>query len=202
VDSQSGNIDSPSGCEPVYIIESQTQLTSIKMQEIEEIYGPIDIYIHDLGIGTVSEVVGEDGGPVGSVFDDNMRNAHDLAGYFRDKMSARRMGRIVYLAPWCWDRYADAIRFETAKAGAIALSRVMSKDVAAAGVNVNCIVPGYIRASRPLTIEKTFKSMVSKEIPSGCLGELCDVVAAVFFLIGDGAKYVTGQVFNVTGGLN
>lgn len=202
VDKQPGNIDSQSCCEPMHVIESQAHLTPINMQDVEEKYGPIDIYIHDLGIGTVNETLGENGRQTGSVLDGNMCYAHDLAGYFRDKMSARRSGRIIYLAPWGWDRYADAVRFETAKAGAIALSQVMSKDMAAAGVNVNCIVPGYIRASRPLKIEKKFKSMAAEEIPSGRLGELFDVIAAVFFLIGDGSKYLTGQVFNVTGGLH
>ncbi len=202
IDKRSGNIANQSYCEPICIIEGQTNLAPVQIQDIEEKYGPIDIYIHDLGMGTVNEYVGENGGQVGSILDENMRYAHDLAGYFRAKMSTRRSGRIVYLAPWGWDRYVDAIRFETAKAAAIALSQVMSKDMAANGVNVNCIVPGYIRASRPLKIEKKFKTMVAEEIPSGRLGELFDVVAAVFFLIGDGTKYVTGQVFNVSGGLN
>ena len=202
VDKQPGNIANQSYCEPVHIIENQAHLTPIQMQDLEEKYGPIDIYIHDLGMGTVNESAEGNGEQTGSVLDDNMRYAHDLAGYFRARMSARRTGRIVYLAPWGWDRYVDAIRFETAKASAVALSQVMSKDMAADGVNVNCIVPGYIRASRPLKIEKTFKSTVAEEIPSGRLGELFDVIAAVFFLIGDGSKYITGQVFNVTGGLN
>ncbi|MBN2332566.1 MAG: SDR family oxidoreductase [Deltaproteobacteria bacterium] len=200
-DGKPGNGSGQSCCAPVYVMDGQVQLTPAKMQDIEDQYGPIDIYIHDLGMGMESESAAGVGGQAMSALDDNMRHAHDLANYLRERMSARRAGRIVYLAPWAWDRYADAVRFETAKAGAIALSQVMSKDMAAAGVNVNCIVPGYIRASRPLKIEKAFKSEVAEEIPSGRLGELFDVIAAVFFLIGDGSKYLTGQVFNVTGGL-
>ena len=116
-------------------------------------------------------------------------------------MAARRSGRIVYLAPWSWDRHIDPIRFETAKAGAVALSQAMSAEMAATGVNVNCIVPGYIGAVRPQNIEKELKSDLAKKIPSGHLGEVFDVTAAILFFIGDGSKYTTGQVFNVTGGL-
>jgi NAD(P)-dependent dehydrogenase (short-subunit alcohol dehydrogenase family) len=74
--------------------------------------------------------------------------------------------------------------------------------MAASGVNVNCIVPGYIRAVRPQNIVRETDGALAEKIPSGRMGEVFDVTAAILFFIGDGARYTTGQVFNVTGGLN
>ena len=88
------------------------------------------------------------------------------------------------------------------RAGTVALSKAMSSELAGSGVNVNCIVPGYIRAIRPLKIEKAFKHELTREIPSGRLGEIYDVTDSLLFLIGDASKYLTGQTLNVTGGLS
>ena len=186
--------------EPACIIDNQARITAGQMREIEERYGPIDIYIHDLGIGIEDDRQGSPAEGAASRLDDNLQYAHELAGYFKTRMSASGSGRIIYLAPWSWDRYADAIRFETARAAAVAMSRAMARELAETGVNVNCVIPGYIRAPRPLKIEKKFGSQATSEIPSGRLGELFDVIATVSFLIGDGAKYITGQVLKVTGG--
>ncbi len=207
VDSRQGawkpskNLEHQSVCTPNCTIEQQGPLTPEQIQDIEKEYGPIDMYIHDLGIGTIDQPLKGQKQQPGDPFEENMRCAHDLAGYFKSQMAARRSGRIVYLAPWSWDRYIDPIRYETAKAGAVALSQAMSAEMAAAGVNVNCIVPGYIGAVRPQNIEKELKADLAEKIPSGRLGEVFDVTASILFFIGDGAKYTTGQVFNVTGGL-
>ncbi len=200
---QSENVAHQSPLVPTYILEQQDPLTPDQIRDIEKEYGPIDIYIHDLGIGTTDKP--DDNGfttePF-NPFEENLRCAHELAGYFLKQMVARRSGRIVYLAPWSWDRYSDSIRFATAKASAIALSKAMSEEMAASGVNVNCIIPGYIRAVRPQNIVKDTDGALAEKIPSGRMGEVFDVTAAILFFVGDGARYTTGQVFNVTGGLN
>ena len=77
----------------------------------------------------------------------------------------------------------------------------MAQGMSDASVNVNCIVPGYIGGVRPLSIEKKMSSRATKEIPMGYLGEISDVLDAVWYLISDRSKYVTGQVLRVSGGM-
>jgi 3-oxoacyl-[acyl-carrier protein] reductase len=74
--------------------------------------------------------------------------------------------------------------------------------VAGRGINVNCIVPGFIKTTRPSTLEKQFGDDVQGQIPSGVMGEIGDLVEAMLFLSGDNAKYITGQILNVSGGIN
>ncbi len=195
----SKNRENQSTCLPTCTIEQQEPLTSDQIQAIEKEYGPIDIYVHDLGIGTTEYPLEKLSMRTYDLFEENLRCAHELATYFKTQMAQHRSGRIIYLAPWSWDRHTNLIRYETAKAGAIALCKAMSRSMAANGINVNCIVPGYIRSDRPQNIEKELNNLDEK-IPAGRLGEVFDITAAILFLIGDGAKYITGQVLNVTGG--
>ena len=177
------------------------RMTKAMLKDLEAQHGPIDIYLHDLGIGTTDVPKDIDVVDVRRKLEENLSCAQDLSDYFKEKMGARTSGRIVYIAPWGWDKYAAPIRFETVRAGTMALSRAMSGELASFNVNVNCIVPGYIRAVRPLKIEKAFKHELAREIPSGRLGEIFDVTDAMLFLIGDASKYLTGQTLNVSGGL-
>lgn len=191
---------------PVCTIEQENSLTLDQIENIGKEYGQIDIYIHDLGIGTTDKSSDDSTGKAqgkqtSNPFGKNMRSAYELADYFMTQMATKGTGRIVYLAPWGWDKYSDPIRFATAKAEAKALSKAMSKQMTGSRVNVNCIVPGYIRGFRPQNIEKEQVLEITQKIPAGRLGEVFDVTAAILFFIGDGAKYTTGQVFNVTGGL-
>ncbi|HSO19562.1 MAG TPA: SDR family oxidoreductase [Desulfosarcina sp.] len=177
------------------------RMTRRMIEAVEGEHGPVDLYIHDLGIGTTDVPDEAEISGVRRKLEENLSCAQELSDYFKEKMGARTAGRIVYLAPWGWDKFAAPIRYETVRAGTVALSRAMSCELAGCGVNVNCIVPGYIRAVRPLKIEKTFKHELAREIPSGRLGEIYDVTDAMLFLIGDASKYLTGQTLNVTGGL-
>ena len=178
-----------------------SRMTREMIDAVEAEHGPVDLYLHDLGIGT-TDVPGDEEIPQARrKLEENLICAQELSDAFKEKMKARASGRIVYLAPWGWDKFATPIRFETVRAGTIALSRAMSCELAGCGVNVNCIVPGYIRAVRPLKIEKAFKHELAQEIPSGRLGEIYDVTDSMLFLIGDASKYLTGQTLNVTGGL-
>lgn len=177
------------------------RMTQAMLRDVEAQHGPIDIYLHDLGIGTTDVPDDSHVAAVRRKLEENLSCAQNLSDYLKEKMGARASGRIVFVAPWGWDKYAAPIRFETVRAGTIALSRAMSSELAALNVNVNCIVPGYIRAVRPLKIEKTFKYELNREIPSGRLGEIFDVTDVMLFLIGDESKYLTGQTLNVSGGL-
>ncbi len=76
-----------------------------------------------------------------------------------------------------------------------------AKEMARFRVNVNCIVPGFIKTIRPSKIQKELTDRLVKEIPAQRIGELADVTEAVAFLAGDSSKYVTGQVLKCTGGV-
>lgn len=169
--------------------------------KIEDEIGTPDIYIHDIGIGSlrVSEASRDNLIAAGRL-QENVTCARNLIASVQESMRKRSSGHVVYLAPWAWDRYADAMSYETAKASIIALTLACAKDVAGFQVNVNCIVPGFIRTIRPSRIQKDLADQLTNEIPAARMGELSDVTNAVLFLVGDSSKYITGQVLKCNGG--
>lgn len=193
--------DTEKGLITVIRSEESGRMSQKILKDVEQQRGPVDIYLHDLGIGTTEIKADADKGPMRKRLEENLSVAQELSDYFSEQMTARASGRIVFVAPWGWDKHAAPIRFETVRAGTTALTSVMSTALAGSGVNVNCIVPGYIRAVRPLKIEKSLKSEVVSGIPSGRLGEIYDVIEAILYLIGDASKYLTGQTLHVSGGL-
>ncbi|MFP4573654.1 MAG: SDR family oxidoreductase [Desulfobacterales bacterium] len=185
----------------VRFLDQEKVPTPEQITELENQYGPVDFYLHDLGISTTEEPADEISKErARTLLEQNLRSAHKLADYLKTRMGSRTVGRIVYLAPWAWDFHADPIGFDIARAGASALTQSLSKQLAPSNVNVNCIVPGYIRGIRPFKIEKAMRRELLQSTPSGRLGEVFDVAEAVFFLLQDGSKYLTGQVLHVTGG--
>ncbi len=168
--------------------------------DIEKRFGPLDVYVHDLGVGTVALPCGEKASNAARQLSANFQSAQAFTRFLAKRMKERRNGRIVFIAPWRWDRHVDSIVFETVTAGICALCRAMAEETAAFAINVNCLVPGYIRGDRPTRIEKALKDEIVGTIPAGRMGELVDVTESVLFLITDAAKYLTGQILNVSGG--
>ncbi len=170
-------------------------------KKIEDEVGPPDIYIHDIGIGALRIAdAGKKKTNTGSKLHENVACAQELITSFKESMCKRSSGRVIYLAPWAWDRYVDALSYETAKASVIALTLAFAKDVAGFQVNVNCIVPGFIRTIRPSPIQKDLSDQLTKEIPAARMGEVTDIANAVLFLAGDSSKYITGQTIRCDGG--
>jgi len=132
--------------------------------------------------------------------DANMRCALDMAPYIADKMSGRSSGHLIYISPWAWDRHANRIRYETVTAGVRALTRDLAVQVSQSGVNVNCLVPGYIRTIRPSILEQKLAVELASAIPMGYMGEMQDITDAILFLSSDASKYVTGQEIKINGG--
>ena len=83
----------------------------------------------------------------------------------------------------------------------MALTRTMADALVSNLINVNAVVPGFIKTVRPSRIQKDREAELKRKIPTGRLGEIADVTGAVFFPVGDAAKYVSGQVLHVTGGV-
>lgn len=90
--------------------------------------------------------------------------------------------------------------YSASKAAIIGMSRSLAREVAEDGINVNCIAPGIIKT--PMTARYTPEQVDNfmSKIPMHRFGEADDVAKVIEFLASDGSDYLTGQIFNVTGG--
>ncbi|MDA7963603.1 SDR family NAD(P)-dependent oxidoreductase [Ruegeria sp.] len=137
----------------------------------------------------------------------------DLKGMFRvirpaiAGMKARGSGNIVCLSSimgvaYGWDEH---VHYSSAKAGVVGLVRGLAVELARDGVRVNGVAPGYIRTAQLLSEEHSLgpagAETAGENIPMGRIGEPDDIADVVVFLASNGARYLTGQVIAVDGGL-
>ena len=96
---------------------------------------------------------------------------------------------------------AGQANYAAAKAGVIGFTKAVAKEVAARGITVNAIAPGFIQTDMTAVLsEKVVEGMLSG-IPLHKLGDPEDIAKAVVFLVSDDAKYITGQTLHVDGGM-
>lgn len=91
--------------------------------------------------------------------------------------------------------------YAASKAGLIGLTKTTAKELAERGVNVNAIAPGFIQSDMTHVLPEAVSQKFLAQIPMNTYGLPADVANAVLFLVSDLARYVTGQVINVDGGL-
>jgi 3-oxoacyl-[acyl-carrier protein] reductase len=87
------------------------------------------------------------------------------------------------------------------KAGMIGFSKSLAQEVAARGVTVNCVAPGFIASPMTDVLTDDQKSAILTKIPAGDLGSGDDIAGAVVYLASDEANYMTGQTLHVNGGM-
>ena len=87
------------------------------------------------------------------------------------------------------------------KAGIMAFTKGIAREVATRGINVNAVAPGFIDTGMTAVLPEKVKDMFVRDIPVGKFGQPEDVAEAVYWLCSDAASYITGQVLHVNGGL-
>ena len=177
-------------------------MTPALFERIVTDFGPVDMLIDDLSVdrGSADFKGGSKAGPP-SPLQKNFERAQTLAGYFQKTMNRMMPGRIVYLSPWAWDESLDPLPYHSVKASITQLTKTLAKILAPESVNVNCVVPGFIRDVKHSRRGDVGSSETAGDVPLGVLGEIVDVIESVNFLVSDKSKYITGEVLHVTGGL-
>ena len=117
-------------------------------------------------------------------------------------MLNQKSGRIVNIASVVGAMgNAGQANYSASKAGVIAFSKSLAREIASRGITVNCVAPGYIQTAMTDKLPEAVKKAFLEAIPLRRFGRPEDVAAAVRFLCSEGASYITGQVIHLNGGL-
>src|SRR5690606_22017455 len=93
------------------------------------------------------------------------------------------------------------VNYCAAKAGLVGFSKSLAKEVAARGITVNCVAPGFIDTDMTKALTEEQKESIFANIPAARLGKPDEIASAVTFLASDGAAYITGETIHVNGGM-
>jgi 3-oxoacyl-[acyl-carrier protein] reductase len=92
--------------------------------------------------------------------------------------------------------------YAASKAGVVAMSKTLAKELGSRGIRVNCIAPGFIQTDMTDKLNDEQKQAITAHIPLQSLGQVDDIAHAVNYLASDAAKYITGSVLHVNGGMH
>jgi 3-oxoacyl-[acyl-carrier protein] reductase len=132
----------------------------------------------------------------------NLTGAFLCTKYVSKQMLRQKSGAIINIASvvGLMGNVGQA-NYSASKAGLIGLTKTTAKELATRGITANAIAPGYIESDMTAQLsEKANKEMLDR-IPVQYYGKPDDVANAVLFLVSDKAKYITGQVLNIDGGM-
>jgi 3-oxoacyl-[acyl-carrier protein] reductase len=132
----------------------------------------------------------------------NLTAAFRIARSAARGMMRRRAGRIIGITSVVGvTGNAGQGNYAAAKAGMIGMSKALAQEIAARGVTVNCIAPGFIETAMTSTLTEKQRELLLSRVPAGRLGRPADIAAIAVYLASDEAAYVTGQTFHVNGGM-
>jgi 3-oxoacyl-[acyl-carrier protein] reductase len=172
------------------------------VEETIAAYGKIDILVNNAGITRdqlLLRMSDEDWDKVLSV---NLRSVFLCTKAVLRHMLKQRWGRIISLASIVGIiGNKGQANYAAAKAGIIGFTRTVAKEVASHGITANAIAPGFIDTEMTQQLKEDWKEELKKQIPYGEFGSPRDVAEAVAFLASEEARYITGQVLGVDGGM-
>ena len=117
-------------------------------------------------------------------------------------MVSRKRGAIVTVSSmWGVTGGSCEAPYSAAKAGVIGLTKALAKELGPSGIRVNCVAPGAILTEMNGALTEEDREALARETPLGRLGTPEEVAEAIFFLAGEGARFITGQVLSVDGGM-
>ena len=172
------------------------------IQTVVDAFGQIDILVNNAGItrdGLLLRMKDED---FDAVINTNLKGIFYTPKLVSKLMMKKRFGRIVNMASVVGlTGNAGQTNYAAAKAGVIGFSKSAAKELAARGITVNMVAPGFIETDMTAVIPEKAKEAMMGGIPLGRAGKPEDVANAVLFLVSDQAAYITGQVLKVDGGM-
>jgi len=165
-------------------------------------YGRIDILVNNAGITRDQLLLRMSDEDWDKVINVNLKSVFLCTRAVLRHMIKQRWGRIINIASIVGlVGNAGQANYASAKAGIIGFTRAIAKEVASRGITANAIAPGFIDTGMTQQLAEKQRQELTRRIPLGYLGTPRDVAEAVAFLASEEARYITGQVLNVDGGM-
>ncbi|ADJ25624.1 3-oxoacyl-(acyl-carrier-protein) reductase [Dehalogenimonas lykanthroporepellens BL-DC-9] len=166
-------------------------------------FGRLDILVNNAGITRDNLLLRMSEEDWDAVIDTNLKSVYLCCrAALKPLLKSRASGRIINISSIIGlSGNAGQANYSASKAGIIGLTKTLARELASRQVTVNAIAPGFIVTDMTAGMTEEARQSLVGRIPLGSLGQPEDVAAAVAFLAGDGAHYITGQTLTIDGGM-
>jgi 3-oxoacyl-[acyl-carrier protein] reductase len=176
--------------------------TETTAEQILAAAGRVDILVNNAGITRDGLLMRMSEADWDAVLDTNLKGTFLFTKAFTRAFLKQRSGRIVNIASVIGlIGNAGQCNYGASKAGVIGFTKSVARELASRGVTANAIAPGFIETAMTAKLSPDLREGLMKQIPLGSLGQPDDVANAVLFLASPAARYITGQVLSVDGGM-
>mgnify|MGYP006288604103 FL=1 len=181
---------------------SSEDSTKAVVDEIIEDFSRIDILVNNAGITKDANFMMMPKSSWDAVIAINLTGAFLCTKFVSKQMLRQKSGRIVNIVSvsGIMGNVGQA-NYSASKAGLIGLTKTIAKELGKRGITVNAIAPGYIQSDMTQVLSDELTSRMTDRVPLRTYGTPEDVADAVLFFVSNRAKYITGQVLNVDGGM-
>ncbi|REK53905.1 MAG: beta-ketoacyl-ACP reductase [Thermobacillus sp.] len=170
--------------------------------QVLEAFGSLDILVNNAGITRDNLMMRMKEEDFDQVIETNLKGVFNGIKAVTRPMMKQRSGRIINISSVVGAiGNAGQANYAAAKAGVIGLTKSAARELAARGITVNCVAPGFIETDMTDKLPEDIKNQMFGQIPLARFGQAAEVASVVRFLASDAASYMTGQTIHVDGGM-
>ncbi|MBW8823027.1 MAG: 3-oxoacyl-ACP reductase FabG [Xanthomonadales bacterium] len=172
------------------------------IDDIQKEFGGLGILVNNAGITRDNLLMRMKDEDWQAILDTNLTSVYRTSKAVMRGMMKARKGRIINIASVIGvTGNAGQANYAAAKAGIIAFSKSLAREIGSRGITVNVVAPGFIATDMTRDLPEDAKAAMLQQIALGRLGEPADIARAVAFLAGPDAAYITGDTLHVNGGM-
>ncbi|OOE51718.1 3-oxoacyl-ACP reductase FabG [Salinivibrio kushneri] len=172
------------------------------LDTIKKEFGDVDILVNNAGITRDNLLMRMKDDEWQDIMDTNLTSIFRLSKAVLRAMMKKRCGRIINIGSVVGVMgNAGQANYAAAKAGVIGFTKSMAREVAARGITVNTVAPGFIETDMTKALNDEQRAATLAQVPAGRLGDPKEIAATVAFLASDDAAYMTGETLHVNGGM-
>ncbi len=164
--------------------------------------GRVDILVNNAGLTRDGLLMRMSETDWDTVLNTNLKGAFLFTKAFARGFIKQRSGRIINISSIIGlIGNAGQCNYAASKAGLIGFTKSVARELASRGITVNAVAPGFVETDMTAGLSEQLRTELLEKIPLNCLGKPEDIAAAALFLASPAARYITGQVLAVDGGM-